>query len=136
MKTQLLSIFVLIAVILAACGTAVTSTPPQSPSISVPTTQAPSPTPPQAPAATNNEVKINISGFKFDPATVTTKVGTKVTWTNQDSSTHSVVADDGSWASDSLAKGATYSQTFDKAGTYKYSCGIHASMKGSIVVEP
>jgi plastocyanin len=80
-------------------------------------------------------MKINISGFKFDPATVTVKVGATVTWTNQDSANHTVTGDDGSWTSESLAKGATFSFTFDKAGTYAYHCAVHSLMKGNIVVQ-
>ncbi len=48
---------------------------------------------------------------------------------------HTIVADDGSFSSGSLAKGATYSQTFSTKGTYKYHCGIHPTMTATIIVE-
>ncbi len=57
-----------------------------------------------------------------------------MSWTNNDSASHTVTADDGSFKSDTLATGATFSQTFAKAGTFAYHCAIHPSMKGTITV--
>ena len=39
------------------------------------------------------------------------------------------------WKPDSLAKGATFSFTFDKPGTYTYICSIHPTMKGTVIVK-
>jgi plastocyanin len=111
------------APILAASAT-------QAPTLTTAATKAPTLTT----AAPSNQ-EITISGFKFDPASVTVAIGTTVTWTNQDSSNHTVVADDGSWKSDSLAKGASFSYTFDKAGTYTYICSVHPAMTGTIIVK-
>jgi plastocyanin len=77
---------------------------------------------------------VTIKSFAFNPQEVDVKVGQTVTWTNQDGFAHSVHADDGSFKSEDLNQGATFSQTFDKAGNFSYSCGIHPSMKGTIVV--
>jgi plastocyanin len=41
---------------------------------------------------------------------------------------------DGTTGSAPLGTGATYARTFATPGTYSYVCGIHASMKGTIVV--
>ena len=79
--------------------------------------------------------QVTIQNFAFAPASVTIKVGETVTWTNQDSPNHTVVADNGEFASGSLATGATFSFTFSKAGTYPYHCSIHPSMKGTVVVQ-
>ena len=117
MKTKLFTILVLTAIFLVACGANATQT--QASPTTVP----------------GNKVDITISGFKFDPATVTVTIGTTVTWTNRDSANHTVVADDGSWKSPSLATGDTFSYTFDKAGTYTYICSIHPAMKGTITVK-
>jgi plastocyanin len=108
--------------------------------MTIPTVDAgvyPYPVPPiQPPASQAGGASINISGSKFDPATIAVKVGTTITWTNQDTTAHTVTADDGSWTSDRLNQGATYSHTFDQAGTYTYKCTIHPSMTGTIVVQP
>jgi plastocyanin len=88
-------------------------------------------------APLSGDQKITISNYKFDPATITVKVGTKITWTNKDSFDHTATADDGAPAAfdtDKLKKGASADVTFDKAGTYKYSCAIHSYMKGTVEV--
>ena len=46
-----------------------------------------------------------------------------------------VTANDGTFDSKALAEKATFWYTFTKPGSYAYHCKIHASMKGSIVVE-
>ena len=80
---------------------------------------------------------VTIRDYAFSPATITVKVGTTVTWTNQDSVRHDVVSDDGSADGPSgplLAKGETYKFTFNKAGTYSYHCSPHPYMKAKVVV--
>jgi plastocyanin len=78
---------------------------------------------------------VAIANFSFQPATITVPVGTTVTWTNNDSASHTVTADDGSFKSESLGSGATFSQTFATAGTFAYHCAIHSTMKGTVVVK-
>ena len=80
---------------------------------------------------------VTISNFAFSPASITVPVGTKVTWTNQDSATHTVTADDGkSFDSKGVAQGATYSFTFTTAGTFAYHCAVHPDMKATVIVTP
>lgn len=85
------------------------------------------------PAATSS---VTIKDLAFSPANITVKVGTKVTWTNQDSVQHDVVSDSGSDSpsSELLSKGESYSFTFTKAGTFSYHCTPHPFMKGTITV--
>ena len=78
---------------------------------------------------------VEIRDFAFNPAELTVQPGTVVTWTNGDSETHTVEADDGSFVSPDLDSGATFSFTFNEPGTFPYICGIHTSMSGTIVVE-
>ncbi len=80
------------------------------------------------------EVKIDISGFKFSKNPLTIKVGTKVTWTNQDSAPHTATADNSSWDSGTLQKGQSFSFTFNKAGLVSYHCEIHPNMTSIITV--
>lgn len=79
--------------------------------------------------------QVIMKGMAFDPSTVTIKAGESVTWTNEDSFDHTVIADKGEFESGDLGNGATFSFTFDKAGTYAYHCGIHPSMTGTVVVQ-
>jgi plastocyanin len=76
---------------------------------------------------------VMIKGFAFTPNPLKIKAGTTVIWTNQDSAPHLVKFD--SFESDTLSNGGSYEHRFDTAGTYDYSCGIHPSMKGQIVVQ-
>ncbi|MCU1368567.1 MAG: hypothetical protein JWN39_4206 [Ilumatobacteraceae bacterium] len=87
-----------------------------------------------APAAGGTAV--SIKNFAFDGNDVTVAKGTTVTWTNNDTATHTVVAADAdvSFVSDNLPTGATFQHVFDKAGTFPYICGIHPRMKGTITV--
>ena len=78
---------------------------------------------------------VTSSNFAFTPATLTVKVGTTVVWTNKDSTTHTVTADDNSFTSGNLATNASYSYTFSKAGTVAYHCAIHPTMKASVIVQ-
>ena len=78
---------------------------------------------------------IEIKDMSFNPNTLNVKQGETVTWTNQDSTIHTVQFDDNSFASDELSKQDSVSFTFDKKGTFTYHCGVHPSMKGTIIVE-
>ena len=73
--------------------------------------------------------------FAFKPQNIEVTVGTKVTWTNNDTTTHQIVSKGDPFPGDgTIDVGETYSVTFDTPGTYDYFCGIHNSMTGSIVV--
>ena len=78
---------------------------------------------------------VSISNFAFDPTSITIKVGDAVSWTNNDSATHTVVAVDGSFKSGDLGQGATFENTFTTAGTFAYKCSIHPNMTGTVVVQ-
>lgn len=80
------------------------------------------------------EIKMDISGFKFSKNPITIKVGTKITWTNQDSAPHTATADNSSWGSGTLQKGQSFSFTFNKAGQVSYHCEVHPNMTATITV--
>lgn len=80
--------------------------------------------------------KVSMQGIKFNPASVTVKAGDKVTWTNKDSVGHDVTGDNfKSGDSGGMQNGDTFSQTFDKKGTFDYVCTVHPGMKGSVTVK-
>jgi plastocyanin len=78
---------------------------------------------------------VEISNFMFMPMSLTVAVGTTVTWKFDDSTEHTVAADDSSFTSPPLANGRTFTHTFNTAGTVAYRCSIHPYMTGTIVVE-
>jgi amicyanin len=77
---------------------------------------------------------VSIINFKFSSADIHVTSGSTVTWKNNDSSPHTVTADDNSFTSPTLNTGDTYSKTFATAGTYPYHCSIHPMMKADVVV--
>jgi plastocyanin len=77
---------------------------------------------------------VTILNFAYHPKTVTVKVGGKVTWTNRDSTNHTVTADSGAFDLGNLNTGQSKSMTFTKPGTYKYHCNYHPFMHGTVVV--
>ena len=78
---------------------------------------------------------IAISSFAFSPAVIEVPVGTQMTWTNQDKASHSIVGDADGFTSDTLKQGDSFKHTFNTAGTYKYHCGFHKYMTGTVVVK-
>ena len=96
---------------------------------------------------------IKLSQLMFMPAMTKVKVGTKVTWTNDEVISHTVTSGeatgidkgtslrsgekpDGMFDMKLPKKGDSFSFTFDKAGTYPYYCDIHQGMNAEVVVTP
>ncbi len=107
-----------------------TPTPTTAPTATPTANPTPTPTPTTASSSGNS---VSIKNFSFTPNSLTVKVGTKVTWTNHDSVTHTVTANQGAFNSPVLP-GSSFSFTFTKAGTYAYHCMIHPYMMATIVV--
>lgn len=78
-------------------------------------------------------VQVLIKDFKFRPDTITINKGDVVTWTHPGPASHTVKFADSE--SPILKNGATYSKTFNQAGTFNYQCGIHPYMKGTVIVK-
>lgn len=70
----------------------------------------------------------------FSPNTLNVKVGTTVTWVNNDNAPHTVTADNGSFDSGMIQPGAKWSHTFNKSGKFSYFCTPHPWMKAKVVV--
>ncbi|HET9806941.1 MAG TPA: plastocyanin/azurin family copper-binding protein, partial [Nitrososphaeraceae archaeon] len=76
----------------------------------------------------------------FVPPEITVSSGTTVTWTNHDTTIHTVVeGTPGAGAtpafdSSIIAPTATWENTFDKAGEFNYYCSLHPFMTGEVKV--
>jgi len=77
-----------------------------------------------------------IDRFSFKPQTLSVKVGTSVTWRNDEAEIHTVVARNRSFNSPKLDLYDTYRFTFNVPGRYEYVCSTHGFMTGVVVVEP
>ena len=80
------------------------------------------------------ELEIKIDNFTFAPQKLTVKVGTAVTWINEDDIPHTVVST-GHFRSKPLDTGDKFTFTFTTAGSFEYFCGLHPHMQGSITVQ-
>lgn len=96
-------------------------------SMAMPESKAPSTT-----VITSTGNSVSISNYTFVPEKLMVSVGTTVTWTNKDATTHTVKFPD---KDQTIATGQSFTRKFDKPGEYTYICGIHTSMKGTIVVK-
>ncbi len=76
---------------------------------------------------------VDIADNAFSPDSLEISVGDTVQWTNMDAVPHTVTFADGP-DSGQLTTGTTFSHTFDEAGEFSYTCTIHPSMQGTVVV--
>ncbi len=83
--------------------------------------------------ASASTAQVLIKDFQFRPAQITVQKGDTITWTHPGSASHTVKFADSE--SPILKNGATYSKTFNDAGTFNYRCGIHPYMKGTVIVK-
>lgn len=88
--------------------------------------------------AAPSEVPIAITGFSFQPSTVSGRPGTRFVWTNQDGGEHT--ASDGGpfrlFDTGVLDDGEQGAVTIASAGTYPYLCDLHEGMVGTLAVRP
>jgi plastocyanin len=87
-----------------------------------------------APAATSKTVAVKNNAFS--PRTVKIKKGGKVVWKwTQGGVPHNVTpASGGSGSKTSSRKGYRFTKKFSSAGTFRYVCTIHSSMKMTVKV--
>jgi plastocyanin len=97
----------------------------------------PSATPgtPTGSAAAGGGSTVDVKNFMFTPKTLTVSSGTTVTWKFDDSTQHTVAANDNSFSSSAFANGQTFTHTFASAATVAYHCSIHPFMTGTITVK-
>jgi len=80
-------------------------------------------------------IRVTLSELCFGPTVLYANPGETVTWTNEDSTAHTVTGLGFRWGSGGdLAQGDTVSYLFAQPGIYPYSCIIHPGMVGAVVV--
>lgn len=87
-----------------------------------------------------NAVTVNMNDFAFAPKTLTIQKGSTVIFVNQDPAKHTATEDSGKFNSRDIQPGASFTFTFDEAGTFPYHCEYHGDkggvdMAGTIVVQ-
>jgi plastocyanin len=76
-----------------------------------------------------------IRDFVFGPNDLRVRAGDRVTWINCDQDLHTSTADGGQWASQLLAPGDRFTQTFTTPGEFPYHCEPHPFMTARVIVE-
>ncbi len=87
--------------------------------------------------ASTNGNSVSMINQTFSPSSLTVAKGTTVTWTNNDSYDHKIVADTtgGPNSPQNIPARGIYQFTFDTPGTFNYHCSIHGTMmSGSVTV--
>ena len=129
MSVRRYGVFLLLLAVITACGAAPSQNAPTAAATAAPaaTTTAATITaaPTATPTATPASAVIEMGDHFFDPAQLTVKVGTTVTWKSVGQSGHDLAARDGSFALGAMSFGQTFSFTFAKAGRYGYVCMQH-----------
>ncbi|MDB5182635.1 MAG: blue (type 1) copper domain protein [Candidatus Saccharibacteria bacterium] len=136
MTTSKMLGFLIILVILVGAVVAYSKKPKSITTTTTPTSSTQTQTPASSTSPAGGNIKM--TNMMFTPSQISVAKGATVTWTNDDTVTHTVVDDlsnVGGPASGDIAPGATYSFTFEKAGSFQYHCSIHSSMRGTIVVK-
>jgi plastocyanin len=79
--------------------------------------------------------RIVIDNFAYKPMALTVSPGQKVTVMNDDSTAHTLTADDRKFDTGSIAPGKSGTFTAPSApGSYTYICSIHQFMHGTVTV--
>lgn len=86
-------------------------------------------------------VVVTMKDFAFTPKTIAIKIGTTVSFINQDPVKHTVTSDTGLFNSGDILPGQTFTYTFTQAGVYPYYCVFHGDkggvdMAGTVQVNP
>ncbi len=94
----------------------------------------------QAPAAAAARSQVTVKLFIFTPQRLVVRRGTTVRWTNEDSTTHTVVGRRLPAGSRrlrlTLKPGGSATRRFGRAGRYRYVCDLHpgGGMTATVVV--
>jgi len=79
--------------------------------------------------------RVQIKEFKYKPPAVEVKVGSKVTFVNDDTAAHTATSKTpGAFDSGSIGQGESKSVVVKKAGDFDYYCAFHPFMKAKIRV--
>ena len=130
----LLIILVCTAVISGCSGPSSSSSQPAAP-VSHPVAVQSVSQAPNGPTA-----KVSIIASTFDPTPLNVKVGTTVTWLNEDKISHRVEhlpelpSDKLLFRSESLSPGESFSYTFTEPGRYEYGDPQHAGGRTFLVI--
>lgn len=110
----------------------ITSPPPAQ--VSPPGGEAPALTPERLEIISKIENHVvTIQNQSFSPVNLTIKPHDQVEWQNKDNENYQITGE--GWGNVPIGPGESFTQSFETAGTYSYSCTLHSELTGTIVVE-
>jgi plastocyanin len=116
------------SVALAGCSKGTVDAPVTTPTAAKPSASA------SATVSAKAYQFIQILNTGYKPASVTVKVGTKVTWTNKTTKSHGITFDAGP-KSGAIASEKSAGHIFTAPGTFTYHDDANAGMTGTIIVK-
>lgn len=88
-----------------------------------------------APRSKVETSKVLIRSMTYAPIVLKVDVAQRVVWVNNDLVPHTVTAMDGSFKSDAIAPGASWTLVPAKKGTFVYACDFHPAMSATLIVK-
>lgn len=86
-------------------------------------------------AGTPKVHEVAIKAFEYVPDRITAQPGDIIRWINHDLAPHTASADDLSWDTGEIARGASADITVTQDMQTQYFCAFHPHMKGTITLE-
>jgi len=87
---------------------------------------------------TGNETTVRIvydaGSNSYSPNPIEVNLGQTITWVNDDFVIHTATSADGTFDSNIMQRGQTFSYTFDTLAEYPYYCDLHPNMVGTVRV--
>ena len=84
--------------------------------------------------ASSSPGTVRIVQFAFVAADLDVEAGSRITWTNEDPTPHTVTAEARAFDSLQLEPGESFSTMLEQPGDYRYRCEIHPTMTGTVHV--
>jgi plastocyanin len=85
--------------------------------------------------ASSATATVSIKRTGFVPKSTNINQDDSVTWTNNDTINHQIVANNGGFASPILGPGKSWTRKFGNGGTFRYHDSLHPSLTGTVVVK-
>jgi plastocyanin len=86
-------------------------------------------------AAPAHSYTVAIDSLRFQPESLTVKVGDSVVWVNQDPFPHTVTSTAAGVDSHTIDPGKSWTYTATKPGDFPYTCTFHPMMSGRLLVK-
>lgn len=81
--------------------------------------------------------QITMQDLQFSPREATLRVGERVTWQNNESTPHNVIANTGAtFRSELIQRDGTFAFTPARPGVIRYFCSLHRGMTATLRVTP